>query len=288
MLKLNQIKIDGGTQQRDEICLATVAEYAEAYQNDAEMPPVAVYFDGAAYWLVDGFHRYHAAIKAGMTHIDADITNGTVREAILHSVGVNVTHGLKRSNADKRKAVQTLLNDAEWARWSSVQIAKVCGVGDDLVNSMRASRTETIYKNKYGQTAKMNVTSGNEGENSQPPEMKDKPEMSPPETKVRAAELPPDDCEIEQLRDSLDALSADHDRISDRLAVAAMDATDDEKRLAAVTMAELREENRLLQINLRAVTISRDQLINENSELKKQIKMMQRQLKKSNSPDKAI
>ena len=33
----------------------------------------------------------------------------------LHSVGANATHGLRRSNADKRRAVVLLLEDEEWS-----------------------------------------------------------------------------------------------------------------------------------------------------------------------------
>ena len=32
------------------------------------------------------------------------------------------------TNADKRRAVETLLNDAEWATWSDREIARQCGV----------------------------------------------------------------------------------------------------------------------------------------------------------------
>ena len=35
-------------------------------------------------------------------------------------------HGLRRSNADKRRAVLTLLNNEEWAKWSAREIAKAC------------------------------------------------------------------------------------------------------------------------------------------------------------------
>ena len=105
--------------------------------------------------------------------------------------------------------------------------------------------------------------------------------------KIRAnsqPEPPPlgehDDFEVEQLHDALDAVREENKKLTDRLAVAAMDATDEEKRLAAITLAGLREEVRQLQINLHAVTNSRDALLTENAELKKQIKYYQKQIKK--------
>lgn len=45
---------------------------------------------------------------------------------------------LRRSNLDKRKAVETLLNDPEWSQWSDREIARRCAVGHPLVSSIRA------------------------------------------------------------------------------------------------------------------------------------------------------
>lgn len=137
MLELEQIRIDGGTQSRVELNQETVAEYAQAFTDGAEFPPVVVFFDGASYWLADGFHRYFGARDAGESAIAVQVINGTQRDAVLYSLKANATHGLKRTNADKRKAVETLLKDAEWAAWSDRKIAEVCGVGYSLVSDVR-------------------------------------------------------------------------------------------------------------------------------------------------------
>ena len=140
MIELSKIRIDGGTQPRAELSQETVAEYADAYKaNASTMPPVTLFFDGANYWLADGFHRYFGAKAAGKDQIAEDITPGTLRDAILFSLSANSRHGLKRSNADKRKAVKTLLDDAEWSKWSSNEIAKRCAVSHFLVDEVRKS-----------------------------------------------------------------------------------------------------------------------------------------------------
>nr|WP_244557034.1 hypothetical protein [Fulvimarina manganoxydans] len=76
----------------------------------------------------------------------ADIRQGTRRDAILHSVGANATHGMRRTNADKRRAVTRLLEDAEWAAWSDREIARRCGVSQPFVGSMRESHTDNGYQ----------------------------------------------------------------------------------------------------------------------------------------------
>jgi len=54
---LSQIRIDGGTQPRTELNEDVIAEYAELLADGVEFPVITVYFDGANYWLADGFHR---------------------------------------------------------------------------------------------------------------------------------------------------------------------------------------------------------------------------------------
>ena len=180
MIELSKIRIDGGTQPRAELNQETVADYAEAYKSGAILPAVTLFFDGAEYWLADGFHRFFGAKSAGKKSIAEDITPGTLRDAILYSLSANSKHGLKRSNADKRKAVQTLLSDAEWSKWSSRDIAKHCSVGHPLVDEMRKSSLEDLpvsdqkkrtYTTKHCTSATMNTANigKNQGAEKQKP-----------------------------------------------------------------------------------------------------------------------
>lgn len=166
-LDLDAIRIDGGTQSRVELNHETVEEYSEAMSEGAVFPPVVVFFDGAAHWLADGFHRYFGASHAGIEQIDADVRTGTQLDAQLFSFGVNADHGLRRSNADKRKAVQGALKHPVSCKWSDRQIAKHCGVHHDTVGTARASLAdsasdtqkgaERTYTTKHGTTAVMNT-----------------------------------------------------------------------------------------------------------------------------------
>ena len=142
-VRLEHIRLDGGTQPRATIAEDVVSEYAEAMTDGADFPPIEVFFDGVDYWLADGFHRYHAGKKLGLVEVPAKIHAGTRREAVLFSVGVNQGHGLRRTNADKRKAVLTLMHDAEWCLWSNVEIGRRCGVSHELANVVRRSLAES-------------------------------------------------------------------------------------------------------------------------------------------------
>ncbi|KQP43933.1 hypothetical protein [Pseudorhodoferax sp. Leaf274] len=141
MLDLDLIRIDGGTQARVELNQSVVDEYADGFLAGAQFPPVIVYFDGTDRWLADGFHRFFGAKKAGLTQIYENVVPGTRRDAILHSVKANATHGLKRTSADKRKALNTLLDDAEWAAWPDAELARQCSVSRDLVRAVKEERS---------------------------------------------------------------------------------------------------------------------------------------------------
>lgn len=143
-LFLRQIRTDGGTQTRVGLDLDTVEEYVEALKAGCVFPPIIVFFDGKSYWIADGWHRLEAHRQAGMKAINVDLRKGTQRDAILFACQANVTHGLKRSNADKRKAVLVLLGllsvseDLSTQFDSERKIAKHCGVSHSLVQVMKS------------------------------------------------------------------------------------------------------------------------------------------------------
>lgn len=137
-LAITSIRTDGGTQPRAELVESAIDEYAEALASGATFPPVIVFYDGAAHWLADGFHRVCAHQRAGLADVLADVRQGTQRDAVLFSAGANSGHGLRRSNADKRRAVETLLRDEEWGAKSDNWIANQCRVSHPFVGKVRA------------------------------------------------------------------------------------------------------------------------------------------------------
>ncbi len=122
ILSLDQIQ-DGGAQMRVEMTETIIQEYAEAMVAGDVFPPIIVFFDETDHWLADGYHRAGAAKMLGRESIDADVRQGTQRDALLYGIGSYAKHGLRRTQADNRKAVQTLLADEQWSKWSDRKIA---------------------------------------------------------------------------------------------------------------------------------------------------------------------
>lgn len=125
------------TQTRARIDEATVEEYAELMDNDVEFPPVVVFGDDMKYWLADGFHRYCAAQSRGVESITCEVRQGGERDAIKYSFSANTQHGLRRTNEDKRRAVEIALRDEEWGQLGPNSIADLCGVSSQFVRNLQ-------------------------------------------------------------------------------------------------------------------------------------------------------
>jgi hypothetical protein len=147
-IPLNAVRINGGTQSRVELNQSTIGEYAELIRAAVDLPPVVTFFDGATFWLADGFHRFNAHRDAGAMEINAEIRTGTQRDAILFSVGANASHGLRRTNEDKRRAVMTLLNDPEWGAWTQARIAETCGVSREFVSRVSTAQSPSCDRSQ--------------------------------------------------------------------------------------------------------------------------------------------
>ena len=272
MIEISRIKTDGGTQPRVSLNQETVAEYRDAYKSGVRLPPVMLFFDGADYWLADGFHRFFAARDAGLTEIYEDIQPGTQRDAILYSLSANSKHGLRRTNADKRKAVQTLLDDAEWSKWSDREIAKRCAVGYDLVADIRKSHLpETIDRPQSDtRTVQRNGTTYEQKTANIGKQKPSEPEPAPAPEEPQEPEYTPLDEAMDTIKDLQDALALAN----------AGDLSEADRIQAADLIARLREEVRVLTLKLQAVTASRDHYQTENGELKKQIARQRREIDK--------
>lgn len=255
-ININNIIIDKGTQSRAAISEETVTDYAEAMSAGDTFPPVVVYHDGVDYYLADGFHRLHAVRRLGKTSIQADVRTGTLRDAILYSLGANNNHGLRRSNADKRKCVMTLLEDFEWGEMSVSEMARICAVSPQLVTAVKLEMDGGIKVS----TVKTNA-----------------PKKAKPVKLNNVVETPPVNLEQDE---AVQELVAENQRLADRLALQVMDATPEEKLAATQTIEELREQIRILEIENQSLKISRDTFQRENAEMKKTIAALQRKLKK--------
>jgi len=138
-LRIDQIQLHQDLQSRASMNMEHVEDLVEALQDGKQFKEMPVVFhQDNVYWLADGFHRLYAYQKVGVETAEFDVRQGGFRDAKLHSIQSNTSHGLKRSNADKRRAVEMLLKDEEWSQRSDRWIAEIAGVSHPTVLNVKA------------------------------------------------------------------------------------------------------------------------------------------------------
>lgn len=226
-VKLDDIRIDGGTQGRSVIDQQTVYNYLEHMKEGDEFPKMFTVFDGATYWLVDGFHRYHAYKLLGIREIDIDYKPGTLEEAQVLSFGVNGTHGKPRTNEDKRQVVLAALEHPLTKHETDRRIAKICAVSHPFVAAVRnpavkERQAENVLKTigKKAKEVELNSTlklndSDSKADFAPAGEPDPQAGAAPDEDEIRVAELAmqADQETMYKLLESDDALATAHEEI---------------------------------------------------------------------------
>ena len=139
MIPLGKIRVDPFVWARATKSEETVAGYAEDLANGATFPPVVCFADGSGvFWLSDGYYRVWANERAGRKSVAAEVRPGGRAAAKLHAAGSNISHGLRRTAADKRLSVLAVLGDETAKDWPRPKIAAYCGVSTALVDALRA------------------------------------------------------------------------------------------------------------------------------------------------------
>ena len=258
-INIEKIRIDGDTQSRESLKEATILDYTEKVLAGEIFKPIKIIYDGKDWWLADGFHRYFAHKRAKVNTIDADISNGTKRDAWIYSLSANGKHGLPRSNEDKRRSVMRALNDIELCDKTNIEIAKICDVSDMTVGRIR-KELELLKEAKK--------------------KPKTKPVEPPKEEYIQD--------EVHELRTENQALLTENTKLRDQMAIGVLEIDDEEKITIQETVESLRAEVSRLQSLLDAMTISRNDFqqkaadaINELSDKLDQIKYWKRRAEKS-------
>lgn len=135
-IALDDIEATAATQVRVRIDRLMVEQYTEDYKNGANIPPLDVFRESNSERniLADGFHRHRAGVNADYKALGCIVHPGGMLEALTFALGSNAEHGFRRTNADKRHAVEMALKDPELGRRPAREIADICRVTVRTVN----------------------------------------------------------------------------------------------------------------------------------------------------------
>ena len=182
------IIFDAGTQARTKTDIKTCEAYIESMKHGANFPPLEVFSDGTSdrYILADGFHRLQSHMSFRPNEpIQCCVHFGTLEDAQWFAITANKTHGLRRTNEDKRKAVKMALLHPKGIDASNNSIAEQVGVSLDLVNRIRhdLESTKRIVKSsrRMGKDGRV-IDTANIGQTSMYAHLNEPPE---PESNIR-------------------------------------------------------------------------------------------------------
>ena len=218
-VKLNAIRLDGGTQCRLVIDQPTVYSYLDAMKEGDEFPLLETVFDGATHWLTDGFHRWHAYKLLGIKEIDVKYKPGTLQDAQIEALKANAKHGKTLTNEDKRNKVEMALKIEGFFHKSDYEIAKLCGVSQPFVASVRdpakkekqaAQRAKSSAK-KTQEDTDTNQISGEDTTVREDPNLGSIPDAE--EMKVAERAMQADVDAMYKLLESDDALKTAHEEV---------------------------------------------------------------------------
>lgn len=262
-VKLNDIRIDGGTQGRVVIDQQHVYHMVEMMKEGYEFDPIDTNFDGATYWLVDGFHRYHAYKLIGIKEVDIKYTPGTQAEAVIRSYGVNARHGLPRSFEDKKKIVLEALANPDLQGKSNYEIAKICLVSQPFVAGVKDPEKKKKQKEAKEKSIKKKAEELNAQEpvTTNPISSEKTTHRETPDLNTGAA---PDE---DELKANELAMQADMDAMYKLL------ESDDALATAHEEIKRLNHLNGQLEVRLHG-------LMNERNEAVKMVKKLQKELDK--------
>lgn len=164
---LDELVLDGRCQARADVDHDAVQEYRAAYEAGADLPPLTVFLVSGVPYVIDGFHRLPAAMSAGKRWAKCAVAGeGTIDEAIWRATAVNQAHGVRRTNADKRKAVRLALETEIGMEQSSRVIAEHVGVSDVFVSKVRdeieAERRRQVQTDATSEDAEVQTVSTSE------------------------------------------------------------------------------------------------------------------------------
>lgn len=151
MVEVAAVMLAPAIQMRLRLNDEALEEYTDLLRGAVEWPfdkPLEAVDDGERLWFWDGLHRRESIRRAGWPGpVPVYVRPGTEADAILLAAGANQSHGVRRTNADKRIAVLRLLRHPRWGEWSDAELARRAGVSDNFVGQLRRAELAAAQGN---------------------------------------------------------------------------------------------------------------------------------------------
>lgn len=263
----------------------------DSIENIGVQNPITL-FDGM---VIDGWHRYTAAMELGMDCPTVELGDVDPRDFVLAqnkarrhitqaqlaSATTSVYAWLPIVGVNQHTKSAPALSAAP--QKTTAEMAAIAGVSERSIRQAKAVQTnaapEVIAAVKSGEIGLPKAAAI-----AKLPKEEQAAAIAKPIPRPAPGPQEPEYTDLDAARDQISDLQHEVERLSDRLAVEAIDASEEEKTAASETIAALRTEVKTLTSHLEAVTISRDTLQEENAQLKRQCQMYRNKLDKLGKP----
>jgi FtsZ-binding cell division protein ZapB len=249
------------------------ASLVEDIKVSGQREPIMV-FEGM---VLDGWHRYQACLQLDFKPQQFTFSGDDPVAFVL-------SHNLHRRHLTASQRAQAVVACSAWAprgrktngepvpHLTTAQMAQAAQVSDKTIKAAK-----TAQKAGLGDAVKAGALTVKEAAQV----ARGKAETPKPKRELPAEPERTADDDSAELRDTVTELATENEQLRDRLAVEAMDASEEEKTHAAQTIAELRARVVTLEAENAALKSSRDGFMRENGELKKQVASWRRKAEKA-------
>ena len=156
-VRLDQIDLtERQSQCRAHLNDEAIADYTDTWIDNGpsdkfkfdKSGPIILVCDGDRYYIGDGWHRVFAALKAGRKTVPAEVRSGNLKTATEISLGANEGQGLRRTQADRVKAIYRALK--VFPGWTDQKIAKEVNASPSTIKSYRIKEQDQAKKDAKG------------------------------------------------------------------------------------------------------------------------------------------
>lgn len=250
--------------------------------------------------VIDGWHRYSAAAELGMpcpsVEIDCDIDpkdfvmaqNKARRHITAAQLAMAATavYAWYPSDGSAQKVGGAAFSAAPIK--SSAELAEIAGTGERSIRQAKSVQShaapEVIEAVKRGEVGLPKAAAIAKLPMSEQAAALHKPAPKPPAKPAPVvepiAEEPEDYTELDAANDRASEALRDNVELRNALAIKHMDGTEEEKQQAAALIAELIADLKTERATNRALVLSRDSLMEENTQMKRQMAAQRREIEK--------
>lgn len=235
--------------------------------------------------ILDGGNRYRACVEAGIEPTFEQFGGGNLVSFVLSA-------NLHRRHMSPGQQAAIVSSAQDWAKAQTVgnptfkddrqrcNVAPLDTTADRAAQSGASIRTQKMA-DKVAKSDPELIKKVGLGEVSLPKAIaKIDGRPAKPKRTIEQPPVMPESDALAEARYAITELSEENDELRDRLAIAAMDATDEERHIAQKTIADLRDRVKVLEAENDALKSQRDQYMTESTEKTKQILYWRRKAEK--------